>query len=196
MLFALRIVAQTIIRFRLQWHVVPVMDELDFANDGQPQSSQRKRRKAPNPSFRISKMSRKTAQTQEKTEQPETQMNRRQRKRATKEVDLNDEAAGTSEKKILEMAEDLFADLLDLSTRVDIKALEHNAGKPIRTLDEVSCFGNICIYKYKYIYIYYVYNIYCPYIYIYIYHINLINHVFFVAFTFTLNQVLAATAVG
>ena len=173
------------------------MDELDFANDGQPQSSQRKRRKAPNPSFRISKMSRKTAQTQEKTEQPETQMNRRQRKRATKkEVDLNDEAAGTSEKKILEMAEDLFADLLDLSTRVDIKALEHNAGKPIRTLDEVSCFGNICIYIniYKYIYIYYVYNIYCPYI--YIYHINLINHVFFVAFTFTLNQVLAATAVG
>ena len=160
MLFALRAVAQTI-RFRLQWHVVPVMDELDFANDGQPQSSQRKR-KAPNPSFRISKMSRKTAQTQEKTEQPETQMNRRQRKRATKEVDLNDEAAGTSEKKILEMAEDLFADLLDLSTRVDIKALEHNAGKPIRTLDEVSCFGNICIY------IYYVYNIYCPYIYIYI----------------------------
>ena len=169
------------------------MDELDFANDGQPQSSQRKR-KAPNPSFRISKMSRKTAQTQEKTEQPETQMNRRQRKRATKkEVDLNDEAAGTSEKKILEMAEDLFADLLDLSTRVDIKALEHNAGKPIRTLDELSCFGNICIYI-----LYYVYNIYCPYIYIYIYHINLINHVFFVAFTlaFTLNQVLAATAVG
>ena len=175
MLFALRIVAQTI-RFRLQWHVVPVMDELDFANDGQPQSSQRKRRKAPNPSFRISKMSRKTAQTQEKTEQPETQMNRRQRKRATEEVDLNDEAAGTSEKKILEMAEDLFADLLDLSTRVDIKALEHNAGKPIRTLDEVSCFGNICIYINIYIYIYYVYNIYCPYI--YIYHINLINHVF------------------
>ena len=165
MLFALRIVAQTI-RFRLQWHVVPVMDELDFANDGQPQSSQRKRRKAPNPSFRISKMSRKTAQTQEKTEQPETQMNRRQRKRATKEVDLNDEAAGTSEKKILEMAEDLFADLLDLSTRVDIKALEHNAGKPIRTLDEVSCFGNICIYINIYIYIMYI--IFTVRIYIYI----------------------------
>ena len=192
MLFALRVVAQTI-RFRLQWHVVPVMDELDFANDGQPQSSQRKRRKAPNPSFRISKMSRKTAQTQEKTEQPETQMKRRQRKRATEEVDLNDEAAGTSERKYLRWQKIYLQTCWTFQPGLTSRPWSTTQGSPYEPWMKLVV---LVIAVYINIYIYYVYNIYCPYIYIYIYHINLINHVFFVAFTFTLNQVLAATAVG
>ena len=127
--------------------LVPAMDELDFGDD-ETQLHQRKR-KAPIP---ISKTARKTAQKParspssgkketKKKKNEQAQKKRREKKTSTKKDEKIQREKKTNEKKTLEMAEGLFSELLDLSTRVDIRPLEHKPGKPIRPLDELSCFS-------------------------------------------------------
>ena len=132
------------------------MDELDFGDD-ETQLPQRKR-KTPIP---IPKTARKTAQKparsppsgkkeskKEKNEQ--AQKKRREKKTSTKKGEKIQRKKKTNEKATLEKAEGLFSELLDLSTRVDIRPLEHKPGKPIRPLDELSWF---CI-DFYYVFLY------------------------------------------
>lgn len=121
------------------------MDELDFGDD-EPQLSQSKR-KASTPKTAL-KTAQKPARSSsgkketKKKKNEQAQKKRREKKTSTKtKKDEKVQATKkTSEEKTLEVAEALLSELLDLSTRVDIKPLEHKPGKPIRPLDELSCF--------------------------------------------------------
>ena len=153
------------------------MDDLAFGDD-EPQLSQTKRKAS------IPKTALKTAQKPARSGKQETkkkkneqaQKKRREKKTSTKTT--KDEGVPTlkktDEKKTLDMAEALLSELLDLSTRVDVKPLEHKPGKPIRPLDELSCF------KSCYLALIFLYQVDCLYRFLIVLE----------------NQVLAVTAAG
>lgn len=135
------------------------MDDLAFGDD-EPQLSQTKR-KASTPKSALktaqkpAKPARSGKQETKKKKNEQAQKKRREKKTSTKDEGVPT-LKKTDEKKTLEMAEALLSELLDLSTRVDVQPLEHKAGKPIRPLDELSCFKKLLYLALSFLFLYQV----------------------------------------